>query len=184
MLSYFKKIVKILIIALVICLIFRSFLYRKFVSYKPVKARFSYTITENKIKIYVEENYKEQNINEIIDRSLSLTTEHLNFTSSKNYNNPNKLMFTKTANCIGYASFFSTICNYLINVNSLNQEWEAIPYAGELYFFGVNINHYFQSPFLKDHDFVIIRNKITNKKFVVDPSLSDYFYIDYVTIKN
>lgn len=53
-------------------------------------------------------------IKQIIEAGLSLTSRQLNFTADKNQNDPNKLISLKTAHCIGYASFFATSCNNLL----------------------------------------------------------------------
>jgi hypothetical protein len=119
---------------------------------------------------------------EIIKVGLSKTTELLKFTTSKNHIDPNKLIDTKTANCIGYATLFSANCNYLLVKHKLNEVWVATPHKGQLYLFIFNIHNYFKSSFFKDHDFVIIKNKNTGETLAIDPSINDYFYINYVKI--
>jgi hypothetical protein len=94
---------------------------------------------------------------------------------------PNKLLISKHANCIGYAAFFSTVCNSLLEKNNLDQQWIAKPLIGQLYFLDKNIHPYFKSAFFKDHDFAVVKNKETGKVFAVDPSLNDYTGIDFVS---
>ncbi len=65
-----------------------------------------------------------------------------------------------------------------------SQLWKAEPQMGQLYFCGTNIHTYFNSSFLKDHDFVLITNQITGKTFAVDPTLYDYFFITFVTFNH
>ena len=169
-----------------ICVIFRGTLYRNIVAYKPIGQRMNYEITNDKLTQYIQENCPikdSADINEIIKASLSLTSKALNFTFSKNDHNPNKLLNSQIANCIGYATFFSTVCNYQLKKYNLSEEWIAQPEIGQLYVFGTNIHRYFNSPFFKDHDFVIIKNKKTKETYAVDPSIYDYLYIKFVTLK-
>ena len=53
---------------------------------------------------------------------------------------------------------------------------------GKLDFLGMNVHNWFDSSFLKDHDFVIIRNKETGEIKAVDPTLYDYLYIEVVAV--
>jgi hypothetical protein len=94
---------------------------------------------------------------------------------------PNKLIFTRTAHCVGYATFFATTCNQLLSEYGVADEWIAKPHAGQLYFLGANVHQYVNSSFFKDHDFVTIENKKTGRIFVVDPTINDYLFIDFVT---
>ena len=64
---------------------------------------------------------------------------------------------------------------------NLDDTWTAKPQIGQLYLLGTNIHQYFNHPFLKDHDFVAIENKQTGQILAVDPTVNDYFYIDFIT---
>ena len=181
-----KRILLTVLLFSVICIVLRGTLYRHIVSYKSIGKRTSYVITNNKLIQYIEENGIEKesiNIEDIIKRSLSLTSKALNFTFSENDRNPNQLIDSKTANCIGYAAFFSTVCNYQLKKYNLSEQWIVSSEIGQLFVFGINIHNYFDSSFFKDHDFVIVKNKITEEVFAVDPSINDYLYVDYITLK-
>lgn len=182
-----KRILRPILIILVTGVVFRGWIYRQVVAYKSIGERVSYLATNKNLINYFEENTtnaKNPKIKEIIDIGLSITSQLLEFTVSKNYNDPNRLIDTKTANCIGYATFFSANCNYLLKKYALDDMWVATPHKGQLYMFGMNIHKYFKSPFFRDHDFVIIENKNTGETLAVDPSINDYLYIDYITLKN
>ena len=182
-----KRIFLTILIFLTIGVTLRGILYRHIVTYKSIGQRANYEITNDKLALYVKENCIEKDnvtIKEIIKNSLSLTSKALKFTLSQNDSNPNKLIVSKTANCIGYAAFFSTVCNYQLKKHNLSEHWIAQPEIGQLYVFGTNIHQYFNSPSFKDHDFVIITNKTTKETYAVDPSVHDYLYINFVTLKN
>jgi hypothetical protein len=160
--------------------------YRNVVIYKSLGQRQNYLATDKKLVQYFEANTsdkKDTTIKYIIRQSLSATSQKLNFTASNNDTDPNKLINSKTAHCVGYASFFSTTCNYLLHKNNLSKNWVAKPQIGQLYFFGTNIHKYFSSTFFKDHDFVTIENKTTGEIFNVDATVNDYLGIDFITFK-
>ena len=112
-----KRILQVILIILVIGFVFRGWIYRQIVTYKSIEERVSYKVTNENLISYFEENIvnvEDPKIEEIIDVGLSTTSQLLKFTTSKNHNDPNKLINTKTANCIGYSTFFSANCNYLL----------------------------------------------------------------------
>jgi hypothetical protein len=162
----------------------RGWLFRNLVTYKSIGPRSNYYASNEKlINCINEKAYKQTNpdIRQIIKLSLSITSEQLHFTGNKNHTDPNKLINFKTAHCVGYASFFSTTCNYLLKKNNLANLWTAKPQAGQLYFLKTNIHAYFNSSFFKDHDFVTIENKTTGEIYAVDPTVNDYLRIDFVS---
>ena len=55
----------------------------------------------------------ESDIESIIKLELSMTSMKLSFTAGKNDIDSNKLILSKMAQCVGYASFYATTCNYL-----------------------------------------------------------------------
>jgi hypothetical protein len=163
---------------------FRGSIYRSLVTYKSIGQRTAYSALNADLIDYIEKNERGEDIadiEEVIKSALSKTSKKLNYTTSKNDNDPNKLIDLKTAHCVGYAAFYATTCNHLLKKNDLDQEWVARPQVGQLYFLGENIHHYFDSPFFKDHDFVTIENKITSEVFAADPTVNDYLFIDYIT---
>lgn len=182
--SIIKRLIQFVVVLIIIGLLFRGCLYRQFVCYESIGVRQSYTATNpallNYIDSHVEINNTDISIDAIIKQSLSLTTQQLHFTANKNDNAPNKLMGSRAAHCVGYAAFFATTCNYLLKKYKLDQTWIAEAQIGQLYLFGINVHHFFQSAFFKDHDFVLIENKQIHEVLAVDPSVNDYCAIDYV----
>ena len=164
--------------------IFRGWVYRCLVTYEAIGQRRNYVASDSSLINHI--NATERNdvidIKKIINTSLSLTSRQLKFTTGNNDEDPNKLIYSKNANCVGYAAFFSATCNQLFEKNSLVDEWSAQPQIGQLYCLGINVHPYFKSAFFKDHDFVIVKNKKTGQTLAVDPSLNDYTGIEYVTL--
>ena len=160
-------------------------LYRSFVSYESVGQRKSYSITNEALLTLINDRVdfeEDMRVNDIVNLAFSITCTQLNFTTGKNNVDPNKLVTSKTANCIGYATFYSSVCNHLLERFHLNDQWRAKAQIGHLSFLGHDVHQLFGSPFFKDHDFVTIES-FTNSDstIVVDPSLRDYFYINSVT---
>lgn len=182
-----KTVKRLLLIFFIIAaagILFRGWIYRHMVTYKTVGQRTSYRPTNNKLIDCFEKSTTDKNIldeKEVINLALSITAHQLNFRASKNDNDPNKLITSKSAHCVGYAAFFATTCNYLFKKYNLDKEWIALPEVAELYFVGFNMHKWFRSSFFKDHDFVYIVNKKTRESYAVDPSLYDYLWIDFVT---
>ena len=114
-------------------------------------------------------------------RDSDITTEELHFITSRASNNPNDLINSKQANCIGYSAMFNSIANYLIKKNQLESKIEVQHKIGQLYLLGIDIHQFFDSPFFRDHDFNEIKNKETGEVISVDPSVSDYLWINSIS---
>ncbi len=188
--KFIKRALLIILIISTVGLLFRGWFYRHLVTYKSVKIRTNYLATNIKLTDYINANTDKQtdpDIKQIIKLGLSITSRKLNFTANKkNDNDPNKLIISKTAHCVGYASFFATTCNYLLEKYNLSDTWTAKPQVGQLNFLGKNIHIYFtkffiDTNFIKDHDFVTIENKKTGEILAVDPTANDYLCIDFIT---
>jgi hypothetical protein len=182
--KFIKRIILVFLILTTVGLLFRGWFYRHLVTYKSIGLRQTYIATDEKLLNFIEINVngkKDLVIKEIIQLGLSTTSRQLNFSASKNDNDPNKLIYSKTAHCVGYALFFSTTCNYLLKKYNLAVTWSAKPQIGQLYILGTNVHKHFKSQFFKDHDFVTIENKKTGEIFAVDPTINDYFCIDFIT---
>ena len=181
--KFIKRTLIIILILTTVGLIFRSWFYRHLVTYKSVGLRKTYSVTDKILNDYIEANTDKQtdtDIKQIIKLGLSITSRQLNFTTDKKDIKPNKLITSKTAHCVGYAIFFATTCNYLLDKYNLANTWTAKPQVGQLYFLETNIHKYFNSTFFKDHDFVTIENKKTGEIVAVDPTVNDYLHIDFI----
>ncbi len=179
-----KRFFLTILILILVGFIFRGWIYRQLITYKTIGLRKNYLAKDSNLIDLINANDDEKydtNIKGFIQLALSTTSKQLNFTTDNNETDPNKLITSKTAHCVGYASFFATTCNYLLSKHNLADTWIAKPQIGELYFLGINIHKYFNSPFLKDHDFVTIENTKTGEAFAVDPTINDYLCINFVT---
>ena len=193
--KFIKRTLLIILIISTVGLFFRGWFYRHLVTYKSDGIKTNYLATNIKLTDYIDANTDNQtdpDIKQIIKLGLSITSRKLNFTVDKNDTDPNKLIISKTAHCVGYASFFATTCNYLLEKYNLSDTWTAKPQAGQLNFLGTNIHIYFTEffkdtkffkdrNFIKDHDFVTIENKKTGEILAVDPTANDYLRIDFIT---
>ena len=188
--KFIKRTLLIILILSTVGLLFRGWFYRHLVTYKSDGIRTNYLATNIKLTDYIDANTEKEtdpDIKQIIKLGLSITSRKLNFTANKkNDTDPNKLIISKSAHCVGYASFFATTCNYLLEKYNLSDTWTAKPQAGQLDFLGTNIHKYFtrffkDRNFIKDHDFVTIENKKTGEILAVDPTANDYLRIDFIT---
>ena len=187
--KFIKRALLIILIISNVGLLFRGWFYRHLVTYKSDGIKTNYFATNIKLTDYIDANTDNQtdlDIKQIIKLGLSITSRKLNFTADKNDTDPNKLIISKTAHCVGYASFFATTCNYLLEKYNLSDTWTAKPQAGQLHFLGTNIHDYLtkffkDTDFIKDHDFVTIENKKTGEILAVDQTVNDYLRIDFIT---
>ncbi|EPR68624.1 hypothetical protein ADICYQ_2321 [Cyclobacterium qasimii M12-11B] len=118
-----------------------------------------------------------------MDIADEITNEELKFTINRASINPNELINTNEANCVGYSAMYNSIANYVIRKNKLQKEIKAEHKVGKLEMFGINLHQFFENPFFKDHDFNEITDKTTGVKISVDPTLSDYLWINSVAKK-
>lgn len=100
---------------------------------------------ENIIIIINENNrYPNTSLREIINTPQKYTSEKLNFTFAKCNRDPNLLINDRKTNCIGYASFATSICNYLLERQNMKGKWVARHYIAEIYFCDVSIHSFLE----------------------------------------
>lgn len=167
--------------------IFRGSIFRQLITYHPTGERGTYQL-KNKDLIDLLDSASVQaalpSLPEIVKGALSFTGNALSFAATGTSNDPNVLMFSGRAHCVGYASFFTSICNFWLKHSNYEDEFIARHRVGQLHFLGIDIHKYFKSPFFKDHDFVTIEDRHTGEViFTVDPTIYDYLAIKYVTLK-
>ncbi|MFN6039743.1 MAG: hypothetical protein ACK452_14830, partial [Bacteroidota bacterium] len=105
---------------------FRQQVYNLIVYYKSVDQRPIYSINNKSLINFINSKSDQKSqpeIRQIIQSSLSLTSEHLSFTTELSNPEPVSLYKIKKANCIGYAAFFSSISDLLLKKHNLNNEW-------------------------------------------------------------
>ncbi len=111
----------------------------------------------------------------------NITCSSLSFSFEKTSNNPNIIFNTGKANCIGYASLFNSIMNYLINKSLNNKNYKSYHVVGKISFMDIDIHQLSNDPFFKDHDYVMIEDINTKERIYIDPSLNDYLNINRVS---
>lgn len=106
---------------------------------------------------------------EAIECALDITAEKLHFSRRNNIE-------AGEANCVGYAKYYSTVCNYIFELKGL--ENTAEPVVGYIDVNGSNICDVLKSVvpddyknFVKDHDFVQIY--IGADRAFIDPCIYD-----------
>ena len=166
-----------------ILILFRGFVYRLLINYSEIGTRTEIKITSQELINKIESKSADRKIGfeEIIRIANSVTNEELRFTGNKASNNPNELINTNRANCIGYSAMFNSIANYLIKENELNQEIESKHKIGQIDLLGINLHQFFENPFFRDHDFNEMKNLKTGERILIDPSVSDYLWINKVS---
>ncbi|MBL7794343.1 MAG: hypothetical protein JNK77_18570 [Saprospiraceae bacterium] len=177
-----KKALKIIGVLFLMLILFRGSMYRIIIKYNEVGTRPEIEITNINLieKIESKSANKKIGFKEIVDVAIEITNKELSFTTNRASNNPNELMNTKQANCVGYSAMFNSIALYLIRKNELQNEIEAEHKIGQLELFGINLHQYFENPFFRDHDFNEIIDKKNGNTILIDPSLSDYLCINRV----
>ncbi|MCC7319145.1 MAG: hypothetical protein IT219_11470 [Bacteroidales bacterium] len=179
-----KRSLYILLATITLCLLLRGPLYRLLVTYRVVGDRPSYTITDPELLNFIEKQVAGKKLsdgNSVAKAGLAATAAALHYTAEQNSSDPNRLIHTRTAHCVGYAAFCASVCTYLFEKHNLSDEWTARPYAGQLYVLGHNVHPYINHPFFKDHDFVLLQNKRTGEILALDPTLFDYSGISKVS---
>lgn len=181
-----RQLCRAILLLAALALLFRGWIYRQVVTYAAIGPRDPYTATDGQLIQYLETNAaatSNPDIADIMELSLALTARQLNFSTSSQVVDPNLLIHSKATHCVGYAAFFTTTCNYFLQQYHLSEVWQAKPQIGKLYFLGADLHQFFYTPFFKDHDFVTIENRRTGEVWAVDPSIRDYLYIDFVTLR-
>lgn len=180
-----NKAFKIVGFVVLFVMLFRGCIYRQIVEYTEIGTRPEVKITNKELisKIRIKTQDKRISLSEIVQIANEITIEELEFATCKTDTDPNRLIETRKANCVGYSYLFNSIANFIIRENQLQDEISAAHKIGKLEVFGINIHQYFDSAFFKDHDFNEIRNRKTGKSISIDPSLSDYLYIDRIKKK-
>jgi len=183
-LKLLKRILLPLLLCCILLFLFRGWLYRTCVKYQVSGERTCYEVKDAALANLIDKSIptdQKTDMESLTQLALNITSKQLQYTVSKNENDPNKLVKTCKAHCVGYASFTAATANYLFRKFGLKNQWTARPYAGQYYFLGTNVHPYFHSSFFYDHDFVVIEHQLSGKRIAVDPTIADYFYIDRVS---
>ncbi len=162
----------------VVCLLFflRGNIYRMVVKYEDAGNRKSYTIKDEALSKYINENLPNDesldtniDIDMIADLSLEMTDKALVYFPEAKENDPSKTFVEKSASYIGYAAFAAAAGDYLLKRFEM-KDWEVKPKKAKLYVFGSNKTKEVKEGWYKDHDIVVFRNKNTKEEVYIDPS--------------
>lgn len=178
-----KKFLKSVFLIILILVVFRGPVYRLFINYKNIGTREKIEITNQELIKLINAKSANRHIDAeaVADIANQMAKDELSFTWGNASNNPNELIISHKANCIGYSATFNSIANYLIAKNGLESEIQTRHIIGKLYFWGIDVHQLFSNPFFKDHDFNQIRDLKTGKTISIDPSIGDYLWIDEVS---
>jgi len=181
-----KKILKIIGLLFLLIIIFRRPVYKEAVKYTVIQTRDCIPITNLNLLNSIEYRAftKDMNLDKIIENASTITREELSFTFRETSSDPNVIIDTNVANCVGYSAMFNSIANHLIEKNYLEEKYTAVHQVGLLTFLGKSIHPYFVGEFFRDHDFNTVKNMETGEVISIDPSLNDYFRISEVSISS
>lgn len=163
--------------------LYRGSIYQRFIVYHPLKTVSSYNITDQELQKEIEVQANEMSgsdIHEIAQQALENTAQTLLYSFEQQASDPNLLIHTRKAHCVGYAAYFTATCTALIRQRGLFKEWAVTHYRGQIYLMDYNLHKLFTSSFFRDHDYVILKNQITGEQFAVDPVLFEYTRIDQI----
>lgn len=170
-----KKRLKIIAIFLLLGFVLKGWLFRQLTYYQPIKERTIIPLTNKNLQATIQQKLANQTIdlNILINLADDLTNAHLSFTFGKASSNPNKVLQTQKANCIGYAALFNSIMQYILQTKELEGQFASKHLVGHIHFLGFNVHTFVKHPFFKDHDFVEVKEVKTGKVVWIDPSFSD-----------
>lgn len=177
-----KKLFQGFVLFLVLLIPFRGQVYRCLVTYEAIGQRPNIAITNQKLIDAIERKSqnKPSNAEQLMSVAMDITCDHLQFTFAQAPSDPNTLVETHQANCVGYSAMFQSVVQYIIRKYQLEQQWQTQHLIGKLYVCGVDIHPYFDTPFFRDHDFNLIKNLETGQTLYADPSTGDYLWIPRV----
>ncbi len=164
-------------------LFFKDVLYRSIIRYHNIAERPTLLLNNRNLQA-LELETSPQSLSEIIDLADYLTTHNLSFTTGSASSDPNAAYELGKANCVGYAALFTSIARQLMVNAGLENRYEARHLVGKIELLGWDLHQLFDHPFFKDHDFCVVEDLQTGEKIYIDPSVSDYLWIDRVTCKN
>lgn len=177
-------------------IIFRQGIYRSIITYRIKQERLADTQMNAQIERYIlahPDVYDRQfdNMDKIIHISLKLTADALTFMGDSNLKtDPLSCLRLGETNSEGFASFFNTVCTYLIRRYHFSNDYTCQQFISERMKGGINLQDSFQSPyggdggigtaFNKTRDVVRILEKATGRYKYVDPTIFEQASIVYV----
>ncbi len=175
-----KKLFRNSLLLLLAVFLFRGWLFRLMVTYHPISERPTIVAKDEKLLQQLENQVIDTALQRIIDQSLDLTASQLQFSFGKCESDPNRLFYTKKANCVGYAAYFSTVCENMIERAGLDSRFKVKHLRAKITFLGYDLHQLTDSPFFKDHDYNIVEDLRTGERIFVDASTQDVLGIGHV----
>ena len=175
LLRFFKRLFIGLSVFSLIIYTFKDFLYQNLIHYKEIDQRPLVRIDNKSIQSDLDfwmETSNTAGVDQIVDFAMEYATEDLTYTFGKCSVNPNTfIMGNKKTNCIGYSASLHAVLTYLLEKKDLLATVKSEHKVGQLYFCGYNIHRLFKDPAFKDHDYNVITDKNTHKRYVIDPTV-------------
>lgn len=175
-----------------ISFLLRGPLFRFLTTYKAEKRYFlEYKMEDVKLIKFIMEH------SEIYDRDLQdisqvaliaekITADALSFEKESTIVNTN-LVFNSggATNDAGYSTFYTTVCDYLIDYYGLKKRYDCRHLVGSCFFMKTNLTTFRTlrggRPFPPEFHFNIVLDLKTGETFALDPSLYDAYGISTVT---
>lgn len=180
---------KLWIYVVVICFVclFRGSLFRLLFSYEDCGKKTAEGNLSMALMKHIDslaQRFNPQGIEEIIELSNEITKDQLSFSIDSREVDPNQLFPSGNTHCVGYARFFSAVCNRLIQVKMASSDYRCEAHCGKIHFLGFDIHQLFNKPNLRDHDFNIVRARAPLQSIGVDASLNEYFQIGTIRLSS
>lgn len=184
--KFFRRSLFIISLILLFTFLFKRSLFSLAFSFKPVELQHEIVLTDDQLKTEIDTRLAEKKhptLNELSKACLKISKTYLIFSRKAKSTDPNKLRKHKTTHCVGYAAFFNSLINYVIQKHQLQNHYNSKHYRGKIFFFGYEITDKFDNTFWKDHDFVVVTDLKQNETYVIDPSLYEFTRIGMLKSK-
>ena len=168
-----KKTFKYTLLFLLALFLSRHWLFEKTVRFLPISEQPNYIVSDSLLYRFLAAPKPEKEIEDIIRQAVDMTAGQLKFASQNTATDPNISFYGRRAHCVGYAAFFATTFNFLIKKNMEENNWRAKHVRGKIYFLGIDMHQFSDSPFFRDHDFNVVENRRTGEQYIVDASVRD-----------
>ncbi|QQS06223.1 MAG: hypothetical protein IPK50_04850 [Fibrobacterota bacterium] len=116
----------------------------------------------------------------LADRALDFTDDHLVYRFSRTSSDPDRLLESHRAHCVGYALLCASAIRTGLASSGLDKNWSVHARVVKLSLFGVDVHPYLPGAFFRDHDVVELREKSSGRSIWLDPSLHEVVGIDRI----
>jgi hypothetical protein len=181
---FFKRSFFVFFILIVAIFCFKGPLYRAIITYQEVDERPQISIKNPHIQQALDHwttGHKDADLEQIIHFTASYCSKNLLFTLGKCSMDPNQILMGKNqTNCVGYSASLHAILSYILAQKGWTTKVKSEHKVGQLYFFKINLHQFFKDPAFKDHDYNVITDLETKERYVIDPTVRDYFGVKWV----